>query len=110
MTNVIEALRRMRDAFGPSQSAGKSATAWLQDKLVTVGAVLVQVLGALVIALCVMFCFSTLLFTFAKAMILRWVGVVKPGERTQLPLPARSATDDFVENEVVTNVVDRYPL
>lgn len=47
----------------------------------------------------------------AKAMILRWVGVVMPGERTQLMLLARSATDDFdKENEVATNMVDIYPF
>lgn len=92
-----------------SQGAGKTATAWLQDRLGPVGAALVQILGALVVLLCVMFCFCTLLLTFAKARILRWVGVVMPGERTQLPLLARSATDDFdEENEVATNIIDRY--
>lgn len=111
MTNVIEALCPIRDAFGPSQGAGEIATAWLQDRLGPVGAVLVQILGALVVALCVNFCFCTLLLTFAKAMILRCVGVVMPRERTQLPLLARSATDDFEEeNEVTTNMVDRYPF
>ena len=30
--------------------------------------------------------FCTLLLTFAKVMILRWVGVVMPGDQTQMPL------------------------
>lgn len=68
MTNVIEALCRIRDAFGLSQCAGKSATTWLQDRLGPVGAALVQILGALVVASFVTFCFCTL-WTFAKAMI-----------------------------------------
>lgn len=55
MTNVIEAMHCIRDTFGPSHGAGKSVTAWLQDKLGPVGATLVQILGALVVAMCVMF-------------------------------------------------------
>lgn len=106
MTNVNEALHRITDAFGPSEGAGKSATAWLQDKLGPVGALLVQVLRA-VVALCVMFCFCTLLLTFAKAMILRWVGLVMPGEQTQLPLLVRSASEysDDEEDEAATNMI-----
>ena len=51
-----------------------------------VGAVLVQILATLILALSVMFCFCTLLLTFAKVMIMRWVGVVMPGDQTQMPL------------------------
>lgn len=68
-------------------------TAWLQDKLGPVGAILVQILGDLVVALCVMISFGTLQLTLAKAMMLRWVSVVMPSEQTQLPLLAKSVTD-----------------
>lgn len=51
MTSVIDALKRIRDAFGPSEGAGWSANAWLQDKLGPVGAVLVQILVAVVLSL-----------------------------------------------------------
>ncbi|KAK6297558.1 hypothetical protein J4Q44_G00321410 [Coregonus suidteri] len=86
ITSVIDALKNIRDAFARSEGAGWSAKTWLQDQLGPVGAVMVQILVAALIALCVMFCFCTLLLTFAKAMILRWVGVVMPGDNTQMPL------------------------
>lgn len=41
ITSVITALEKIRDAFGPSDSAGYSFNAWLQDKLGPWGAVLV---------------------------------------------------------------------
>ena len=80
MTSVIDALQLMRDTLGPSEGAGWSANAWLQEKLGPTGALLVQILVAVLLSLCVMFCFCTLLLTFAKAMILGWVGVVMPGD------------------------------
>lgn len=54
-----------------------------------------------ILALCVLFCFCTHLLTFAKAMILRCVGVLMPGEQTQLPLLHRSAGDEDGEDVVV---------
>ena len=110
MTSVIGALKLIRDAFGPSENAGWSANAWLQDKLGPIGAVLVQILAALVLALSVMFCFCTLLLTFAKAMIMRWVGVVMPGDQTQMPL-LRDADTDVDEDDVISGVmVEAYPF
>ncbi|XP_034457349.1 uncharacterized protein LOC117771281 isoform X2 [Hippoglossus hippoglossus] len=45
MTSVIDALKLIRDAFGPSENAGWSANAWLQDKLGPVGAVSYYISG-----------------------------------------------------------------
>lgn len=114
MTSVIDALRNIRDAFGASEGAGRSATAWLQDRFGPVGAVLVQFFIAILISLCFMFCFCTLLLTFAKAMILRWVGVVMPSEQAQMPLLHVSDADiddeDAGDTGVAQNVIDIYPL
>ena len=110
MTSVIDALKLIRDAFGPSENAGWSANAWLQDRLGPVGAVLVQILAALVLALSVMFCFCTLLLTFAKVMIMRWVGVVMPGDQTQMPL-LHDADTNVDEDDVIRGVmVESYPF
>lgn len=113
MTSVIDALKHIRDAFGASKDAGWSANAWLQEKLGPVGAVVVQILVAALLALCVMFCFCTLLLTFAKAMILRWVGVVMPGEQVQMPLLSGSDRDNDDEDEAMViggGFVDKYPF
>uniref|UniRef100_A0A3B1KKB5 Uncharacterized protein n=1 Tax=Astyanax mexicanus TaxID=7994 RepID=A0A3B1KKB5_ASTMX len=58
VTNVIEALKNIRDAFGPSQGAGWSVNAWLLEKFGTMGALLVQLLGA---ALLSVLCFAFVL-------------------------------------------------
>ena len=108
MTSVIEALRRIRDAFGPSKGAGWSANAWLQSKFGTVGAAVVHILMAAFLSLCLMFCFCTLLLTFAKAMILRWVGVVMPGENAQLSVLHRGTTED--EEVVMGPKLEVYPF
>lgn len=50
MTSVVDALKLIRDAFGPSESAGWSTNAWLQAKLGPVGTILVQILVALVLS------------------------------------------------------------
>ena len=110
MTSVIGALKLIRDAFGPSENAGWSANAWLQDRLGPVGAVLVQILAGLVLALCVMFCFCTLLLTFAKVMIMRWVGVVMPGDQTQMPLLHDADTDIDEDNVIRGVMVESYPF
>ena len=110
MTNVIDALRKIRDAFGPSQSAGTSATAWLQDKFGPVGALLFQVFSAVVVSLSVMLCMCTLSLTCAKAMILRWVGVVMPGDKAQLPLLSDKASLDSDEEEDSEKFTDKYPV
>ena len=52
---------------------------------------------ALILSLCVMFCFCTLLLTFAKAMILRLVGVVMPGDQVQMPLLQGDGTGQLME-------------
>lgn len=109
MTSVIEALKLIRDAFGPSKDAGWSANSWLQDKLGPLGAVLVQIVVALVMSLCVMFCFCTLLLTFAKVMILRWVGVVMPGDQTQMPLLRGAETDVDEDDRGEGRIMDTYP-
>ena len=110
-TSVIDALKLIRDAFGPSEGAGWSANAWLQDKLGPVGAVLVQILVAVLLSLCVMFCFCTLLLTFAKAMILRWVGVVMPGDNAQMPLLLRGDPGEDEEEVVIEGeMVEKYPF
>uniref|UniRef100_A0A3Q3A1J1 Reverse transcriptase/retrotransposon-derived protein RNase H-like domain-containing protein n=1 Tax=Kryptolebias marmoratus TaxID=37003 RepID=A0A3Q3A1J1_KRYMA len=72
ITSVIDGLKIIRDAFGPSEGAGWSANAWLQEKFGSFGAMLVQGLIVVVLALCVTICFCTLLLTCVKAMILRW--------------------------------------
>ena len=103
MTSVIDALKlKKRDAFGPSEASGWSASAWLQEKLGPMGALLVQILGALVLSLCVMFCFCTLLLTFAKAMILRWVGVVMPENQAQMPGKGDDETEEWrAEGDII---------
>lgn len=110
ITSVIDALKSIRDAFGPSEGAGWSANAWLQDQLGPVGAVVVQILVAALVALCVMFCFCTLLLTFAKAMILRWVGVVMPGDSTQMPLLNVTNLDGDEEVTQDGVLMERYPF
>lgn len=65
ITSVIDALKKIRDAFGPSEGAGTSATAWLQDKFGPMGAMLIQILSAVIVSLGVMFCFCTLSLTCA---------------------------------------------
>lgn len=107
ITSVIDALKTIRDAFGPSEGAGWSANDWLQDRLGPVGAVVAQIVMAALISLCVMFCFCTLLLTCAKAMILRWVGAVMPGDQVQLPLLQMTGTD--ADEELVIEV-DKYPI
>jgi len=110
MTSVIEALKHIRDAFGPSEGAGWSANAWLQHKLGPMGAVLAQIMIAVLLSLCVMFCFCTLLLTFAKAMILRWVGVVMPGGQAQMPLlPMTDIGDEDKGLVMEGELMERYP-
>ena len=65
------------------------------------GAMLFQILAALVLSLCAMFCFCALLLTFAKALILRWIGVVMPENQTQMPL---------LDGNELEEVVDMYSL
>ncbi|CAK6980062.1 uncharacterized protein LOC118802460 [Scomber scombrus] len=111
MTSVIDALKSIRDAFGPSPGAGWSANAWLQGQLGPMGAALAQVLAAVVISLCMMFCFCTILLTFAKAMILRWVGVVMPGDQAQMPLLHRLDTSEDDEEVVIEGeLMETYPF
>lgn len=111
MTSVIDALKHIRDAFGASEGAGWSANAWLQERFGPMGAVLVQLLVAVLLSLCVMFCFCTLLLTFAKAMILRWVGVVMPGEQIQMPLLVGNDLDaDDAEVVIEDELVETYPF
>uniref|UniRef100_A0A674NVC5 Ig-like domain-containing protein n=1 Tax=Takifugu rubripes TaxID=31033 RepID=A0A674NVC5_TAKRU len=110
ITSVIDALKKIRDAFGPSESAGISATAWLQDKFGPMGAMLVQFLSAVVVSLSVMFCFCTLSLTCAKAMILRWIGVVMPTDQVQMPLLSDKALVDSDEEDISDEMVDKYPV
>ena len=42
MTNVIDALKVIKDAFGPSKDAGWSANVWLQDQFGPMGAILIK--------------------------------------------------------------------
>ncbi|KAG8003089.1 hypothetical protein GBF38_007440 [Nibea albiflora] len=111
MTSVVDALKIIRDAFGPSESAGWSANTWLQNKLGPMGTVVVQLLVAFVLSLCVMFCFCTLMLTFAKAMILRWIGVVMPEGQTQMPLLAEDdMNNDNEETMTGDYVMEMYPF
>ena len=63
-----------------------------------------------------MFCFCTLLLTFAKAMILRWIGVVMPEGQTQMPLLGKNDSDDDNEDndneemEVEGSLLKVYPF
>lgn len=62
---------------------------------------------------CVLCSVCTLLLTFAKAMILRWVRVDMPSERVQMRLLHVSDTDndeDAGDTDVAKNVTDIYPL
>ncbi|KAM3619516.1 uncharacterized protein V6R79_009566 [Siganus canaliculatus] len=61
ITNVIDALKQIRDAFGASEGAGQSANSWLHDKLGPLGAVIIQILVAVVLSLSLMFCCSTII-------------------------------------------------
>lgn len=110
MTSVIDALKHIRDAFGPSEGAGWSANAWLQEKFGPLGAMLAQVIIAALISLCLMFCFCTLLLTCAKAMLLRWIGVVMPGNQVQMPLLRRTDSDDDEEVMLEGELVEKYPF
>lgn len=95
----------------------KSANTWLLDRFGQVGAALVQFFGVVLASLCFMFCFCTLLLTFAKAMILRWVGVVMPSEQVQIPLlrvpdmdNGAEIDEDAGETNVALEVIDSYPF
>ena len=111
MTSVIDALKNIRDAFGPSKGSGWSANAWLQGQLGTMGAAVAQVMIAVVISLCVMFCFCTIVLTFAKAMILRWVGVVMPGDQVQMPLLHTIDTGEDDEGVMIEGeLMEAYPF
>lgn len=111
LTSVVDALKRIRDAFGPSESAGWSANAWLQDQLGPVGAIIVQILVAALLSLCFLFCFCTVLLTFAKAMIMRWVGVVMPGDNNQMSVITRKPLVTEKEGEKADPVVvEVYPF
>ncbi|XP_047435874.1 uncharacterized protein LOC125005021 [Mugil cephalus] len=111
MTSVIDALRNIRDAFGPSKGAGWSANAWLQEKFGPMGAILAQISIAVVLSLCLMFCFCTLVLTFAKAMILKWVGVVMPGNQAQMPLLNKNDEGEYDEEiSVEGHLMEMYPF
>ena len=69
---------------------------------------MVQLLIAVVLSLCVMFCFCTLLLTFAKVMILRWVGVVMPGDQVQMPLLSTGKNDE--ETMLDDELMEKYPF
>ena len=73
------------------------------------GAILIQVVVSIVLSLFVMFCFCTVLLTFARAMILRWVGVLMPGGQTQRPLLIRDDLDDDNE-EIEGDLFEVYPF
>lgn len=64
---------------------------------------LLQVFSAVIVSLGILFCVCTLSLTCAKAMILRWIGVVMPGDGVQMAL--LEAVDN---EEVVTTIIDRY--
>ena len=109
LTSVIDALKVVRDAFGPSRDAGWSANNWLQEKFGPMGAVIVQVVVSIVLSLCTMFCFCSILLTFAKAMIIRWAGVFLPGGQTQMPLIIRDDLDNDNE-EIECDLFEAYPF
>ena len=109
LTSVIDALKVIRDAFGPSKDAGWSANDWLQERFGSMGAIIIQVVVSIVLSLRVMFCFCTVLLTFAKAMILRWVGVIIPGGQTQIPLLIRDDLDNDNE-EIEGDLFEVYPF
>ena len=46
----------------------------------------IQCLIAVGVMVCLMVCFCTLILTFARALILKWIGVVLPGDQAHLPL------------------------
>lgn len=74
------------------------------------GAVLAQISVA-VLSLCLMFCFCTLVLTFVKAVILRWVGVVMPGNQVQMPLLNRSDIgEDNEEVGIEGKLMEMYPF
>ena len=80
------------------------------------GAILIQIVVAIISSLCVMFCFCTLLLTFAKAMILRWIKMVMPEGQTQMPLLGKDDLDDDNEDndneemEVEGSLLEVYPF
>ncbi|KAG7999485.1 hypothetical protein GBF38_000716, partial [Nibea albiflora] len=45
-----------------------------------------------------------------KAMILRWVGVVMPGNQVQLPLLQRTDSDEDEEGEIDGELQEKYPF
>ena len=68
-----------------------------------------QMLIAVILSLCVMFCFCTLVLTFA--MILRWVGVVMPGDQVQMPLLQGDGTGENDEEIVLEGeLMETYPF
>uniref|UniRef100_A0A3Q1JPP4 Uncharacterized protein n=1 Tax=Anabas testudineus TaxID=64144 RepID=A0A3Q1JPP4_ANATE len=59
VTTVITALEKIRDAFGPSESAGFSFNKWLIDNFGPWGAGIVQLLIPVVVVFGLMICFCT---------------------------------------------------
>ncbi|XP_013885350.1 uncharacterized protein LOC106533545 [Austrofundulus limnaeus] len=109
LTSVIDALKVLRDAFGASEDSGWSAMAWLEGRFGSFGAMIVQGVVAVALALLVMVCCCTVMLTCAKALILKWVGVVVLGGQVQMPLLRGDVSDEEEEFEVHQEILEMYP-
>ncbi|XP_026227810.1 uncharacterized protein LOC113170109 [Anabas testudineus] len=84
VTTVITALEKIRDAFGPSESAGFSFNKWLIDNFGPWGAGIVQLLIPVVVVFGLMICFCTCSLTCMRALIYKWIGGILGQEQTSL--------------------------
>lgn len=84
MTNVIRALEKIQDAFGPSESAGFSFNRWLNDQFSPWGSMIVHILIPVLIVFGITLCFCTCALTCMRALMYRWISGVVGGENTSL--------------------------
>ncbi len=71
VTSVRTAIERIKDAFGPSESAGYSFHVWLRDKLGPLGTWLIRLLIPILSAFIIVICFCTYVLTCMKALMYR---------------------------------------
>lgn len=83
ITSVITALEKIRDAFGPTESAGYSFNKWLYDQLGPWGTIMVQILIPVLMVFCILLCICTCTLTCMKALMYRWIGGVVGGKVEQ---------------------------
>ncbi len=84
MTNIITTLEKIRDAFGPSESAGFSFNKWLNDHFGPWASMIFHILIPVLIVFGITLCFCTCALTCMRALMYKWITGVVGEERTSL--------------------------